>query len=476
MKKIFFTFFVLSSFWFQYQNTFADVEPRECLTEKYCSIENTTRIELDIYIESNTQAVENLTALVRERGTRWEPTDGLENFRKYIVGSLNNSVDWRRFDDLFDFYVLSAMNGSMPSAIYRDYEKLANEWERISKLINMLADWLYDDMTITNNELCTNIDTWCSLDGKPIEWRLSEVLWKLYENNLAIRNYYYLNSLGREDEWISTNKVKNYFFIPLTGINWETGASVTTNFQNILSTYYWANAIAQCNQCQWGSFKKIKDYISNISQSLSIQEDSYQAWKDWWYLLIGATETSRKIEIERELLTKELSRQWVKTNNAEVILQNLDNYNNPENENGRVWGFTWGNNYISNTFKTLVTKTKKDLDTFSSTIQSEFNDISQESEGSIDAQSTTTDRFLTTQNKINTSIDIASDITSLYNLQLEHAQKDDIITNKLVTNIVDTHNNLVETIEVISKTIPISEEVCNSQAFWLWTCSFWTHK
>ena len=476
MNKLALTFFITIWLWLQYNLTFADTEPRECLTEQYCSIENETRVELDLYIESNTKAVENITTQVRARGTRWQPTDGLENFRRYIVGSVNNSVDIRRFDDLFDFYVLSAMNWSITSPIYRDYEKLAAEWERIQKLINMLADGLYDDMIITNNQLCNWINTRCSIDGEPLEGRLSVVLWKLYENNLAIRNYYYLTALWKEDEWGNTAKIKNYFLIPATWINGETDASVTTSFQNIIAKYYWANAIAQCQQCKWGSFKKIQDTINSISSWLQDQEDSYKSWKDSWYLLIGAKESSRKVEKERELLRKELSRQWIKTDNAEVILQNLDNYNNPENENGRVSGFTWGNNYISNTFRSLVSNTTTELNTFESAIQSEFNERNEANWESLDAETTTIDALQNTQSKINSSVDIADWIASLYQLQLEHTQKDDILSNKLINNIESTHNSLVETIKIMNKTIPISEEVCNSQGFWLWKCSYGTHK
>ncbi len=476
MNKIFFTSLCILWLCFSYNYSFANTEPRECLTEQYCSIENETRVELDAYVESNTRAIKNLSDQIRARGTQWQPIDGLENFRKYIVWSLNNSVDWRRFDDLFDFYILSGMQWTMPSSIYRDYEKLSNEWERITKLINMLADWLYDDMIITNSQLCAWITTRCSIDWTALNWKLSVILWKLYENNLAIKNYYHLSALWKEDKWWDTSKVKTYFLIPSTGINGETDASVTTSFQNVISRYYWANAIAQCNQCQWGSFKKIQDTISSISSGLQDQDDAFKSWKDSWYLLIGAKESSRKVEKERQLLARELSRQWIKTENADVILQNLDRYNNPENENGRVGGFTWGNNYISNTFKSLITNTTTDLDTFESAIQSEYNERNEANQESLDGETIGIDNFQKSQSNISTSIEIADSVAKLYKLQLEHAQKDDILSNKLINNIVWTHNSLVETTEIMNKTIPISIEVCNSQGFWLWKCSYWTHK
>jgi hypothetical protein len=150
-----------------------------------------------------------------------------------------------------------------------------------------------------------------------------------------------------------------------------------------------------------------------------------------------------------------------------VILQNLDNYNNPENENGRVGGFTWGNNYISNTVRSLVNDTTYELDTFESALQSEFNERYEENDNDDDlnAESVGIDNLLASQNKIDSSVEIGQDISALYKLQLEHAQKDDIISDKLINNITRTHLNLVETIEIMSKTIPISEEVCNSQAF-----------
>ena len=58
--------------------------------------------------------------------------------------------------------------------------------------------------------------------------------------------------------------------------------------------------------------------------------------------------------IEKELLRKELSRQWVSWDNQENVLEALEKYN-------KKWSFSLTNNFVANTFSTATEKFK---DTF----------------------------------------------------------------------------------------------------------------
>ncbi len=446
--------------------SFAEI--RECQTGQYCTIKNKTNEDLQFYIEENKKITKNISNIIRTRGVRVPETQA-SKLADFLVWWINRSVDSRRFDDLFDFYVLSQMQWSLPSPIYRDYQKLSKESDRIRKIQYLLVDQRYDDMYLEHDELCEWIRGKCTLWGKDIQWPIWDILELLYENNFAIKDYLRMTSMWKESEVVdSKNK---YLFLISTDVAWTDDESATLNFQKQILKSYGANAVAECNQCSGWSFAKVSESIKRLSQTLKNQDKAYKTWKDAWYLLIWATEKSREREVERRLLEKELSRQWLKTENADVILQNLDNYNNVADKRWWVAGFSWGNNYISNTVKSLTDDTQQDLNSYEAAIQSEFYDASQSDSLNLNSVSISTDSFWEKKDKVSASDSIAKEIEALYQLQLEHSQKDDLLANKLINSILSTHKNLEKAIEVMKATIPISQKVCNSQAAGLWHCN-----
>jgi hypothetical protein len=175
-------------------------------------------------------------------------------------------------------------------------------------------------------------------------------------------------------------------------------------------------------------------------------------------------------------LKKELYRQGLSSKNVEVMLANLDEYNNPKNISRTSWGFTWGNNYISNTFNYIAKNTESQLNTFSSTIDSSYDELSEATAKDINTSLVSLESFETSREEINTSVIIAQEIQALYDVQLEHAQKDDLFSDQLVWRIINTHINVNKAIHVLKTAQPTAEEVCHSQAAGRWKCSYWTHK
>jgi hypothetical protein len=275
-------------------------------------------------------------------------------------------------------------------------------------------------------------------------------------------------SIGEEQKFQFT---KDLFLIPTI---WA--GSPGQYFSETIEKYYWSNAVAECSACGWG-FAGISDDIASITNTLKSQQLGYDSWKDGWNLLIWGKEPERKRANERKLLEQELSRQWLNTKNAQIILGNLDTYNNATDAKARTWGFSWGNNYISNTYNSFINDTENDLDTFTSNIDAQFSERAEEDPDlNLWNQSVSIEELSFTQEKINVSKQISIDIAKLYRLQLEHAQKDDMFGWQLVWRIVDTHIELSESIRILDQTIPIAEEVCDSQAAGRGTCSYWIHK
>ena len=470
MKSLLSTYIILgiSSFLVFLQPVNA-AEPRECLTWEYCSVKSETRPEIDIYIENNRAVVQNLTRIVRAEWKTWEPEPDLDNFRQYLVGSINQWADWQRMGDLFEFFVTSAFESSVPEPIYRDHQKLTNEWDRIEKLLNMVSDQWYNDLEISAERVCDWIQWNCGTATNPLSGKLSDILWRVYKNNQNITNLFRTVSIGEEQKFEFTNDL---FLIPIV---WA--GSPGQYFAETIERYYWANAVAECNVCNGWWFAQISESIANITNTLQWQSSGYDNWKNGWNLLIWNAEPERKRANERELLEQELSRQGLKTKNADIILENLDRYNNVTDENSRTWGFTWWNNYISNTYNSFINDTENDLDTFSSNFDAQLNEIAEEQPDlNLSNQAIPIEELSLAQEKINVSKQISTDIAKMYRLQLEHAQKDDSFGTQLRWRIIDTHLEISESIRILNQTIPISEEVCNSQWEWLGTCSYWVHK
>lgn len=439
-------------------------QPRQCLTWEYCSVKDETRPEIDIYIENNKIVVKNLTKIVRAEWKKWEPEEGLNRFRQYLVWSINQWADWKRMGNLFEFYVTSAFESSVPEPMYRDHQKLTNEWERIEKLMNMISKQWYNDMIISSERVCEWIQWNCGTLKYALSGNLSDILGRLYKNNLNIKNLFRTVSIGEEQKFEFTTDL---FLIPTM---WDGNPGLY--FSEIIEKYYWSNAVAECNSCSGWWFEQISQGIANITNTLKWQSSGVKSWTDAIALLRWEMEPARKRANERKLLEKELSRQWLNTKNADIILGNLDTYNNATDDKARTWGFSWGNNYISNTYNSFINDTENDLDTFASNIDAQFSEKAEEDPDlNLWNQAISIEELSFTQEKINVSKQISVDVAKLYRLQLEHAQKDDMFGWLLIGRIVDTHVELSESIAILDKTIPIAEHVCNSQAAGKGECS-----
>jgi len=239
-------------------------EPRQCLTWEYCSVKNETRPEIDIYIENNKTVVKNLTRIVRAEWQKWEPEEDLDNFRQYLVWSVNQWADWQRVGNLFEFYVTSAFESSVPEPMYRDHQKLVNEWERIQKLVNMVSDQGYIDMIISEDRVCDWIQWHCGTPNYTLSGKLSDILGRLYKNNQNIKNLFRNASIGEEQKFQFTDDI---FLVPTI---WA--GTPGQYFSETIEQYYGSNAIAECNSCSGWWFAQISESIASITSTLKWQQ------------------------------------------------------------------------------------------------------------------------------------------------------------------------------------------------------------
>jgi len=76
------------------------------------------------------------------------------------------------------------------------------------------------------------------------------------------------------------------------------------------------------------------DKIKKAATNFKFAKDWIQKWKDAWALLTWNTNSDKYKKLEKKLLSQELSRQWVPTNQAAQILKNtITNIISPEQKN-----------------------------------------------------------------------------------------------------------------------------------------------
>jgi hypothetical protein len=176
-------------------------------------------------------------------------------------------------------------------------------------------------------------------------------------------------------------------------------------------------------------------------------------WKEAWELLKWTSKEYK--ETERETLKQELNRQWLSTKAQNIILKNLENYNSKsETDYGWISWFVksvWDRIESSfNQFKDIYDQVKKDI----------FSPWSTEQ----------------VPKKLRNLTSVKNDINEELNAEYRKAKDliwdENLMYNNNMWNIVEMHVSLNQIIEKVKKSVKVSENVCNKQANWLWTCSY----
>lgn len=454
MKKILFLILWIFYVCMSTQATFA--LPTECRSWEFCVIANWTRPEIDQYVSNNTTVLNNLKRLVRANGDTWPVLPWESRIRRNLTGSFAKAVNPETYDSLFDFYVTSAMEASTPKEIYRDYQKLTQAWDEIRRLWNYIWDTYEKEIMLSVENICEWVVGSCSDEL----WNWYDTvdawiaIWKIFENNSIIKSIYRRSAMWEEykiDEF-------DVFLIDVS----------PESFRSIIGRYYGANASEECLSCS-GFNRSISEGIKSISNTLWKQNTSYKAWVDARYTLIGHDSVDIAAK-ERILLDRELSNQWLSTTSAEAIAQNLERYNA---NNG--WPSQW-NNFISNTFRSIKNWVGEVLNPFTTGLDTAFEEKILEDPDEENPSISQEDLYAVSE-KITSSSEIAREVSELYQTQLIFAAWDDRDVDLLNKEIINTLNNFADATDILNATIPISEEVCNSQ----WSnidvpCSYWNHK
>lgn len=435
MKKILLSIILLFTINISISSVFGD----ECAQK--CNIEQWSAEVLNTYISDNQTLINNISSELAKI-----PSDQQSFFTREGLRIYNWIVNWTEFNTGIEFLQLN-LKSEIPYPIKRDLRLLEKESDYLNSILKT---------TITSWKAWIKIENICDwLPNCDLSWTAWNVLGTIIKNNTHIIQFYKLSILWREWE----------FHNPLI--------IVENNFKDSLHNSYNKYSIQNCSSCKEGFSKISLEAIKKISLKDKKWKKWIQDWKNAWDILVGNTDNTQvNRDREKRLLSEELSRQWVSQSNGEAVLGNLNKYNNNQ--------YTSKNNPLNNSFETFkntvdTSKSKQLLNDFSQTvgqIYEKFLDNIDSWSANKEAVTIPISKIPQVWGNILQSQEIMNTIDALYNREIPFIAKADLNNEKLKIKIESMHRNLMQAIQILENTRPISEKVCNDQARWVWKCKY----
>lgn len=367
----------------------------------------------------NTNCWESGTWLLSQSSSsvsRWYSTiiwdsNGLFNF------------DWFLSSWELDMYPL--VNWNLPPSTYRDHDYIVSQSDKINDITKAVAKKCALDNEIKSDIVAKKLEYYNLKSVTKIE----DVLSEFRKFNIKLSTFFRCSVAGS-----------------LTSCELEWNEALKSD---IKSSY--VDGISWCNQSE-SSFKKFMKSIWEITDGefwFKWIREWINEWKAALALLVWEFNDPKKIQEEfgRDLLNKELVKVWLKGNQADAILSNLD--------------------CMNKTNKTLIDCTYERVKTYWEPL-SEVVDKLFDSDIK-DATSTN----LPTKNIWNTADydQIAREINSDHSNLLTTIKLNNKSSDTWISNLIQLHKNLIDTNNKIEWKVSSTVMLCNKQATWVGNCN-----
>lgn len=409
-----------------------------------CKIKDETPEVLLDYIDNLRTVISNITEkTVDVDKDKWIVKDYRE-LKSQMIQLYNMWTNWGGYFSYFEFYVIYPISNEYVYEVWRDYKMLDEEWKWIEKYKKALITRWLSDFEISKEEICEWIeDQSCNFEW----WEVLKVLAKVQENNEKVKDYFRLSILD-----------KKKLFIGDIMLVWD-------DFKQEFNKYYNESTTADCSSCEWGFFKKIETAVENITNLQTLAKDWIKEWKDAIALIDWSLSDKEYEAREREILKNELQNQWIGWWWADAILNNLDKYNeNAKTSDSWIW-FTKDNNFITNSFNSVVSSLWNQISEFKENVLQNFKFW--------EIETISLDKIGKTQENILLTNEISDRINFMYKKELPWAQMQDTENDKLRSRLIEMHYDINQAIKVLDWAIKISQKVCNDQARGRWKCDYW---
>lgn len=396
-----------------------------------CQIKDNSADFLSNYFDNTKKVMSNIESAIGNIDTEDKVIIANKN---EMLAIINKVFNFHSFFSSLRYFAIYPISNEIPSEIKRDYEKIENFWDDILNFIEKLdSNW---NLNVKIEDICNWVEN-CDFDE---ELKVKEIAWIILKNNDSVLDLYRLTVMWEEDDFD-----KKILF-------------VDNNFELEIKKYYWKEAISECNSEEGEYFDRIKKAIEEIKAWDKIWKEWIKEWKEAWALLIWKN-TWNYEEHERELLQEYLSEQWIPMENKEIMLHNLSKYN-------KSW-INKDNNFITNTISSTFWKISNQMKEWKDDVLWDFfiqNWLTNQ-KGEISIK-----KIKLAEDNSDISKDLKERIAELYNKELPYATIWDISTDELRARIINTHISLDKSINLLEKTIEISQDVCYWQDSKRWKC------
>lgn len=423
MKKLIYilTFIFLISF----SQVFA-AEKSNCSTTSWPSS------KLSAYFSDVKTILWELQKTIWESKCEWETstwfiaksTAGASKWYDKIIASTNSLTDFQWFYSSWELDIYPIFKWWLPNAIYRDHDYIIKQNTLIDNVI--VAAWQK-----------------CALDKE----FSSDTINKKFEQYGIVKQTKLWDSLVELKKF--NIKVSNYFRCSIAWTMWECKLEWNKGLESDITSNYFSN-IDNCVEKE-ASFKKIWESIKNVfdwNYWLSSIKNSLKDWKDAISLLRwDGYDNKSYSEIERSLLSKELSRQWLPWNWAAAVLSNLECMNNAD--------------------KTLINCIWENIKRYRSPFVEKVDELL-----SLDYKKSKTtndvpDNIFYTKQYEAVVLDVETDFANQKMIISQYNK----VKDKWVADLINLHYNLVETNNKVSESVKTSQKLCNMQATGVGNCN-----
>lgn len=427
--------------------------------ESNCKIKNQTPEALLKYIENNKKIIQNISKNLWKQSKNINIPTNISTDLKNV--NINNSVStwmWLRiYNSLFNWneaeswfkYFLANIDWDVPFPIKRDLQLIDNQNQALNYLLTKIIKNWYSSDKIDPKKICQWIDD---------NWKCEKNIWNDIEEALKklINNNSTINLILRKELW----------FMWFKSLVWSSSYNdlflVPENFKSEIQSNYNKETYKSCANCKWWSIYRIKKSIKNISKNFIDWNNWINEWKKAWNLLLWINNNKDEYnKLERNLLKKELARQGISTNNWEVVLKDLKDF-----QWNTFWFSPW-NNPISNSFRNFIEAIKEP---FRSKVITDFTEAianltPEKKKYKID-EITYSDKNLWSDKKI------VQKIRETIQKNQAIIAKQNKNTWKLQWRILELHKNLEESINLLDKITIKTEKICNDQDYGNGKCSY----
>ena len=402
-----------------------------------CLIKNEPSNWLKEYLRNLKTILGNISS--QAKGDEW----WLNSIYSYGVKALSDTFNMNNFFNEVDYFSFYWKFQEIPKEVDRDYNTLKKEDEFIKKAIESVSNSNAKDSK--TKSVCAWVKWRCEFKDWATVW---DVLRNVSQNHEKVKSAFVKISTWQKDY---SRDIRNYILID------------NSFFADIETNYASENNIS-CSEEEGRLWDRVKKKTEEIFEDEKYAKDWIKKWKEAWAMVNGINTLPREEAeaIEKELLRKELSRQWVSWDNQENVLEALEKYN-------KKWSFSLTNNFVANTFSTATEKFKDTFQQLKEEVVTDFFENYKQkmtkAQKSLPVKDVNKVQSNSTQIK-----DVKSRIDQMYAEVSNYWSVSEYNSDNLRNRFINTHIEMSNAINKLIWTCKKAVKICNQQDAWNWDC------